>query len=904
MSLSPPSRLGTYEILAQLGAGGMGDVYRAKDTKLGREVALKILPATFTNDPERLARFRREAQILASLNHPHIAQIYGLEEADGHQFLVLELVDGDSLDKRIARGKIPVEEALAIAKQIAEALEAAHEKGIIHRDLKPANIALTKDGNVKVLDFGLAKATEAASGTSFDVTNSPTITSPAMLTGMGVILGTAAYMSPEQAKCMGADHRSDIFSFGLLLHEMVAGRRAFHGDTVAEVLASVLVKEPDLTDVPQLSSRLQELIRRCLQKNPKQRWQAIGDVRLELESIIVEPVAPPVTALRRRPIWAGVMAAFLAGCVVASGLAWLFGQSRIPPNPVVRFSISLGESEPFGFAGRPILALSPDGSRLAYVVANQRVFVRTLSDLQARPVAGAEDATGVNTPAFSPDGQWIAFYSSQAGAIKRVPVTGGTALTICAASAPLGITWESNDIVYSDTAAGTVMKVAAGGGTPERLIVLEKGEFAYHPQLLPDGRHVLFSTPAASGPDRWDKGRIIIQSIDTGERRIVVNGGAEGRYLPSGHLVYAIGGVLFAMRFDARRLQALTDPVAVVEGVRRDFGSMSGSSTVQFATSANGALAFVPGPVRAEAGDYVLGLLDRQGHIERLNVASHRYRHPAGSRDGKHIAIQVDEENDGQIWIYDVGGSSSIRQLTVGGRNRYPVWSADSTRVSFQSEREGDLGIFQQRADGMGPAERLTTAPKGDEHVPNGWTPDGRTLLLTIRHEDKFSLWTWSEGKLERLAFAAAVRSPNPALSHDGKWMAYQSENAWSMVKASIVVEPFPPTGARYPVGQEVGANNPFWSFNDQELYYGLAAGPQLRAKEVRLRPSFTFSDLPSLSRAGYVGAGPLAPARSLDILPDGRFIVVTRKASGESTVDTITVVLNWAEDLKRLTAR
>jgi Tol biopolymer transport system component len=724
-----------------------------------------------------------------------------------------------------------------------------------------------------------------------------------MMTGVGMILGTAAYMSPEQAKGMGADHRSDVFSFGVVLHEMLTGRHAFHGDTVAEVMASVLVKEPDLRELSQgLPARLPELVRRCLQKNPKQRWQAIGDVRLELESILTDPGEAHLNAPQQRARWAVGAATFLVGCLVTGGAVWLFQRAGAPGGAVVRFSASLGESEPFGFAGRPILALSPDGSRLAYVVANQRVFVRALSDLQARPVAGAEDATGVNTPVFSPDGQWIAFYSSEAGAIKRVPVTGGTALTICAASTPLGITWQSSGIVYSDTATGAVMKVAATGGVPERLVALEKGEFAYQPELLPDGRHVLFSTPAGSGPDRWDKGRIIVQSVGSGERRVIVDGGAEGRYLPSGHVVYAIGGVLFAMRFDATRLQALSDPVPVVEGVRRDFGSMSNSSSVQFATSANGSLAFIPGPVRAEGSDYVLGLLDRQGHIERLNVASHRYRHPAGSRDGKHIAIQVDEENDSQIWIYDLGGNSSIRQLTVAGRNRYPAWSPDGARVAFQSDRDGDLGIFQQRADGMGPAERLTTAAKGDEHVPHAYTPDGRTLLLTIRHDDKFSMWTWYEEKLTQLAFAAAGRSPNPVLSHDGKWMAYQADNTQSTVKASIVVEPFPPTGPRYPVGAEVGANNPFWSLDGQQLYYGLAAGPQLRVKQVRLRPSFTFFDLPSLSRAGYVGAGPLAPARSLDILPDGRFIVVTRKPSAESTVDTITVVLNWVEELKRLT--
>jgi serine/threonine-protein kinase len=903
MAFGPGTRLGAYDILSLIGQGGMGEVYRAKDTKLGREVALKILPATFTNDPDRVARFRREAQVLASLNHAHIGAIYGLDESGGTQFLVLELVDGESLDKRISRGRIPISEALGVARQIAEALEAAHEKGIVHRDLKPANIALTRDGNIKVLDFGLAKAVDSAAGSTVDVTNSPTITSPAMMTGHGVILGTAAYMSPEQAKGLDVDHRSDIFSFGVVLHEMLTGRRAFHGETGAEVLASVLVKEPDLDELSRnVPVSVQDLIRRCLQKNPKKRWQAIGDVRLVLETIADEPIGVRRETTNRPARWGALALAFLAGCVATGIVAWE-GRQATPPGAVVRFSVSLGESEPLGFAGRPLLALSPDGSRLAYIVANQRVLVRTLSDTQARPLSGAEDATGINTPVFSPDGQWLAFYSSEAGAIKRVPVTGGAPLTVCVAPTPLGITWDSDTIVYSETATGAVMKVAAGGGAPERLVTLEKGEVAYHPQLLPGGRHLLMSLPAGTGPDRWDKGRIVVQSLATGERRVLVNGGAEGRYLPNGFLIYGVGGVLFAARFDASQLKVVGDSTAVVEGVRRDFGSMNGSTTLQFATSSSGSLAYIPGSVRADANDFVLGLLDRRGHIERLDVASHRYRHPAVSPDGKHIAAEVEEEDDSHIWIHDIAGASSIRQLTVAGRNRYPVWSADSARVVFQSDRGGDLAIFEQRADGMGVATRLTTAAKGDEQVPNAWTPDGKTLLLTVRHDNKFSLWTVTDGKLTRLDFPDAVRSPNPTLSHDGRWMAYQTGGLGG--KASIMVQPFPLTGASIPTGTEIGANNPFWSFDDRELYYGLAAGPQLRVKQVRLRPVFTFADLPSLSRAGYVGAGPLAPIRSLDALPDGRFLVVTRKAGLESAaIDTITVVLNWAEDLKRLVPR
>ena len=566
MSLAPGARIGAYEIVALLGAGGMGEVYRARDTRLKREVAIKILPEAFARDSDRLARFQREAELLATLNHPNVGAVYGLEQADDARAIVLELIEGETLADRIHRGPIPVESALQIARQIAEALEAAHERGVVHRDLKPVNIEITPDDKVKVLDFGLAKAMETAPAA--DLTHSPTLSM--MATQAGVILGTAAYMSPEQAKGSPADQRSDIFAFGTVLYEMLSGRQPFHGDTAPEILASVLVRDADLNSLPKdLNPRIAELIQRCLEKNPKKRWQAIGDVRSEIERIApvarstaIVPIAPP-RALWKRAL--SVSAAATAGAIVAGVAVWYLKPAA--PLPVARFSFALPVGQEFTNTGRQVIAISRDGSQLVYV-ANRQLYLRSLTDLEAKPIVGSEISQGILNPVFSPDGRSLAFFSLADATVKRIAVSGGAAVTICQAEAPFGMTWDADHILIGQGAKG-ILRVAASGGKPEILVPAKPNEILHGPQMLPDGQSLLFTSGAGDSPDRWNTSQIVIQSLKSGERKTVVEGGSDARYTPTGHLVYTLGNVMLAVRFDLKKLSVIGSAAPVIPVVQR-----------------------------------------------------------------------------------------------------------------------------------------------------------------------------------------------------------------------------------------------------------------------------------------------------------------------------------------------
>jgi eukaryotic-like serine/threonine-protein kinase len=541
MSLAAGSRLGCYEIGSPLGAGGMGEVYRARDTRLKRDAALKILPESFATDPDRLARFQREAQVLASLNHPNIAHVYGLEQSDGIQALVMELVEGPTLADRIAQGPIPVDEALPIAKQIAEALEAAHEQGIIHRDLKPANIKVRSDGTVKVLDFGLAKALEPVSVANLNATASPTITSPAMMTGVGMLLGTAAYMSPEQARGKTVDKRSDIWAFGCVLYEMLTGRRAFGGEDVTETLAAVVKSEPAWDAVPDtVSPSVRTFLHRCLQKNVKQRLHDIADMRMALEGAFETagrqsvPVAQPVWQ-RMLPFAVTAMLAILA-----TGLAaWFLWPSTEPPL-VSRFDVVLPQGEQFRSTGRTVMAISPDGRQFVYN-ATGGLYLRTMGELAARLIPGTEEL--LTNPTFSPDGQSVAYF--QDAQLKRIAISGGAPVVICAATNPFGVSWEADNSILFGQADG-IMRVSANGGTPELAIRAEKGEPVHGPQMLPDGESVLFSVTRATSQARWDQADIVVQSLRTGQRTMMLKGGSDARYVPTGHLIYALEDGLFA----------------------------------------------------------------------------------------------------------------------------------------------------------------------------------------------------------------------------------------------------------------------------------------------------------------------------------------------------------------------
>ena len=890
--------LGPYQVLAKLGEGGMGEVYRARDTRLKREVAIKVLPDAFANDPERLARFQREAELLATLNHPNIGAVYGLEQTTEANAIVLELIEGETIADRIARGSIPVREALHIAVQIAEALEAAHERGVIHRDLKPVNIKITADDKVKVLDFGLAKAMESAP--AGNLTHSPTLSM--MATQAGMVLGTAAYMSPEQAKGFPADQRSDIFSFGTVLYEMLTGRQPFRGDTAPDVLASVIVRDVDFDALPaNLNPRLRELIERCLEKSAKKRWQAIGDVRAELERIAVEPHPAPGRAVvpspRRLPLATLTTITAVLFTAIGAGVASYYGRQYALNRPM-RFVIPLAQGQVLANTVRPVIDISPAGTHILYV-ANQTLYVRDLSQFAARPISGLDAAQGgLLQPIFSPDGQSIAFYSGIELAIKRVAVSGGAAVTVCKVPAPLfGMTWSGDEIVFS-VGEGGVMRVSAMGGVPEQVVRLNAGELAYGPQMLPGGRGVLFSLANGRALDRWDKGKIVVQPFGSTERRILVEGGSDGRYLPvtdkAGYLFYSLAGVTLAVPFDLEHLQKTAGATPVIEGVRRS--STGVQATTHMAVSQTGTLIYLPGPVSPiERG---LGLLDRNGGVATFNVPSGPYLTPRISPDGKQAAFGSDDGRDAAIWIYDLSGKSAMRRLTFGGRNQFPIWSRDGQFVIFQSDHDGDQAIFLQRADGSGSAERLTKPERGVSHMPDVWHPWDGGFLFSETKGTEHTLWSFSmkDRRAKRFGDWKSAQYLTPVFSPDGKWIAYTSLETGLN---EVFVQPVPMTGAKYQISKK-GGHHPLWTPDGRELVYDVTAGLS-ESVSVTFNPAFSVGQPRPWPRGSMLFGGGTSP-RPVDMALDGRMLGAV--AIGESaefqTGPALYVVLNWFDELKQ----
>jgi serine/threonine-protein kinase len=908
MPLSSGSRLGAYEIVAAIGAGGMGEVYRARDTRLNRDVALKILPELFAGDAERMARLHREAQLLASLNHPNIGAIYGLEGQEGREgqdrqdgplALVLELIEGPTLADRLTAGRIPIDEALLIARQVADALEAAHERGIIHRDLKPANIKVTPDGRVKVLDFGLAKAMtgeEAAGVGRAALTNSPTLSM--MATQAGMILGTAAYMSPEQAQGLPVDHRTDVFSFGVVLYEALTGLQPFHGETAAAILASVLIREADLAALPaNLSPRLVDLIRRCLEKSPKKRWHAAGDLRVELEAIAEAPLALSAPqAGAPAPLWkrAAAMAAVAVGAAALTSALWWYSRAPEAPTPIVsRFVVPLAQNQQFTNTGRHVVALSPDGTQMVFV-ANQQLFLRSMSDPIARPIPGTNLGTAITEPVFSPDGQSLAFWAISDNTIKRIAVTGGAPVTICSATNPYGMSWDASGILFGQGPGRSIMRVSPNGGTPETLVKADT--IPHGPQMLPDGDTLLFTLTAESDTERWDKARIVAQSLKTGVRKVLVDGGTDARFVASGHIVYAIGGVLFAVPFDARKLAVIGGKVPIVEGVSRA-DATNNTGTAQYSVSRNGTLIYLPGPVSTTAAQRDLALVDRSGSVTLMKLPLGSYEHPRFSPDGKLIAMGTDDQQAANIWIYPTSGTAARSQLTFGGRNRFPVWSADSMRVTFQSDRDGDAAIFWQRADGTGSAERLTSPEKGTAHIPQAWSPAGDRLLIDVVRgiDHTLAVFSAADRKIEPFG---GVRSSGTMLSAvfspDGRFVAYDSNESATTNIPHVYVQPFPATKSKYqlPLGIHT-----VWSRDGKRLFSQRRNG--MAVLEVTTQPAFSFGNPVDFTRP-FIGGGP-DTMTNFDITADDRFLAVMNPGQGDlSSTPQIDLVLNWFEELKQ----
>jgi eukaryotic-like serine/threonine-protein kinase len=899
MPLAAGVRLGVYEVSAQIGVGGMGEVYLARDTKLGRDVALKVLPTAFALDAERVARFEREAKALASLNHPHIAALYGMEVAGDQHFLIMELVDGETLAERLSRGPIGVDETLRIAIQIADALEAAHDKGIVHRDLKPANVKITSDDQVKVLDFGLARALETSPVSGTDVTHSPTLS--VMATQAGVLLGTAAYMSPEQAKGSPADDRSDIFSFGSLLYEMLTGHQPFQGDGVPEMLASVLAREPDLTALPvNLNPQLTRILQRCFEKVPKRRWQAIADVRAELVWIATSPHPLSGGAApgdQRKALWrraAVPVGVALVAAAVAAGTA-TYMRPTAPAALPTRFSITAPPGETINIGGGPRFAISPDGTHIAYSTSGG-LYVRALSEFEGIRIVPVGPTGVIGNPMFSPDGQSVAF--ADAEALKRIPVHGGTPSTVCGLM-PFqgGLSWDSDHILIGGASA--IQQVTPSGGTPEDLVPLRQGEFVWGPHMLPGGDWVLFTVAKGITAEDWDEAQIVAQSITSHERRVLVENARDARYLASGHLVFARGGVLFAAPFDAERRALIGAPVPVVDGVERS--NINGAA--HFSVSRMGSLIYLPGPTGLGERRVELIIADRNGSAEQVPLPPGPYDHPRISPDGRLLTYGTMGQ-DQNVWVYDLRGAGAPRRLTFGGKNKFPIWSADGRHVAFQSNRDGALAIYWQAADGSGSAERLTEPAEATAHIPDAWLPDGDRFLFSIAKGATRTLWTYSLRDKKSVPFDG-VESANSvpraaAVSPDGRWVVYVAPTAQSPLLRSIFVKPFPATDATYQIG-EMG-QQPVWSRDGREIIFVPAGGGRLARVRIESGSGLVFSKPTEFQRAF---TGNLAPTyeRNYDVTPDGRLIGFGAPAQTQNIVSSpqINIVLNWSEELKRL---
>ena len=896
MPLSSGTKLGQYEITHVLGAGGMGEVYRARDSKLGRSVAIKVILQPFAADAERVSRFEREAKVLAALNHQHIAGLYGMDHADGQHFLVMELVEGETVAERLLRGPLPVEDAIRVAIQIADALETAHEKGIVHRDLKPANVKITPDDKVKVLDFGLAKAldTEQASA---GVANSPTLSM--MATSAGVILGTAAYMSPEQAKGFAADHRSDIFSFGIVLYEMLTGRQPFQGETAPDILASVLVREPELHKLPpDLNPRLPELLRRCLEKSPKRRWQAIGDVRAELEAVALMPraAAPVGVGGPPKPLWRRALP--VLGAALVAGVGGALAAWSLKPSPsaeMIRFAVS-NEGQPWSGTTRQVVDISPDGRYIVYAASGQLHF-RAMASATSKPISGTGTLMNVFSPTLSPDGESVAFYAVATRAIMKIPVGGGSAVTVTpVADNPYAVTWTEEGILF--TQSDSVMRVSSNGGKPEKLASVEPEEQVQRVQLLPGSRAVIFTVAAKrAAPGQWAAARVVAQRLDSGERKTLVEGGSDGWYLRSGHLAYVVGGVVHAVPFDADRLEVKGGAVPIIEGVRR--AALGSSGIAWFAVSHTGSLVYVPGPADVSATQLDVALVDRKGTISALKLPPAGYEFPRVSPDGRKIAVGLDDGRESAVLIYDVVRGGALQRSVFGGRNRLPIWAADSKRVVFQSDREGDLGIFWQRADGTAGPERLTKAATGEAHVPESWHPGGDILLYSVVKGSEHALWTYSVREKKTAPFAS-VRSGGPTdavFSPNGKWVAYSGGDA---ALTTIYVQPFPATGAMYQLMRNASEvpHHPLWSPDGKELIINPAPAT-LEAVSITTEPTFAFGTRQTVPK--LITTGPPSARRMHDLAPDGRFVglIVPGATQGSLPATTLNVVVNWFEELK-----
>ena len=902
-----------YKVIEKIGQGGMGEVYRAEDTNLSRDVAIKVLPEQFTKDPQRLARFEREAKLLASLNHPNIAAIYGFEEADDVRFLAMELVPGETLAERVAKGPVPVEETLEICRQIAEGVEAAHEKGVIHRDLKPANVKVTPEGKVKILDFGLAKAFEDEIPAA-DISQSPTLTEE--MTRAGVILGTAAYMSPEQAKGKPVDKRADIFAFGAVLYELLTGKRAFEGETITETLAKILEGEPDWELLPENTPwTIRTLLHRCLTKDPHDRLDGIANVRVEIKLALSEPstvsqigldgaIQPPLW--RRAIPWSIAVVAVVVTCFAL----WSLTRTNSSPLPTSRLSITLPPDTILNLRGFPgsALALSPDGSELVFVGSPAiretmvtDLYVRSLHDFEVHhlPVSGR-----AHQPFFSPDGKWVGFFGND-NRLKKVSLGGGEAVTVLDeipdSQWAFGSWGDDDTLVFDSYDRSGIWRISANGGTPEELTTpdLAAGEIAHSvPQFLPGALAVVFGVRRNAPLEP----SIDVVILETGERRTLIDNARRPFYAASGHLLFVRDQIFMAVPFDSERIEISGSEGPVAERVRLD-----STGVPQITVSRNGTLAYVRPVVETHRA---LMWVDEQADYEVLAAPSRRYQHLRLSPDGQLVAVATEPPDQRHIHLYDLG-RNVLTQFTQQGSNRNPMWTPDGSRLVFFSSRDEGRGLYWKAVDGSTPAELLVQSEQASDLLhPGSWSPDGKFLAYTVQGSTGADIWVLSleEERRAEPFLAMPTDEYTPMFSPDGRWLAYVSQESG---QSEVYLQRYPGGGNKVQISGG-GGLTPVWARGGQSLFYQTVQGVMVLSitTEPELQigsPTLLFNrGNPVASLDGQRAAVPYARRASnwgamYDVAPQGDRLLMVYQEEDPGTATEVQVVQNWFEELKRL---